>query len=122
MPSWANGDEQWQVRFREVWDHTLAQAPWLFAADQQMLEASCVAHVDAARLGHALMRSPCWSATPAPGAQGVDVRREWQSVAKTCLSLAQEFWLTPSARRGLVDTVASTTGLSADTVGDDLVG
>lgn len=122
-PTWASGDEQWQVEFRTVWDHTLGQAPWVFAADQAMLEQYVVAYVDAARLGRALARSPMLERDPSTGGpKPLTVRKEWQSALKTCLSLAQEFGLTPSARRGLRDTVETAAGSSGVRLGDDLFG
>lgn len=121
LPHWAVGKEQWQVEFRTVWTHTLAQAPWLFAADQAMLEQYVVAYVDAARLGRALVRSPLLERDPSTGGpKPLTVRKEWQSALKTCLSLAQEFGLTPSARRGLRGTVEAAAG--GQCVADDLFG
>lgn len=123
LPAWALGEEQWQIEVRHVWDHTLALAPWLFAADQHMLEQYVIAYLDAARLGRALVRSPLLERDASTGGpKALTVRKEWQAALKTCLSLAQEFGLSPSARRGLADSVSASTGASVGRVGDDLFG
>jgi hypothetical protein len=123
LPEWTAGEDEWQVRWRQVFDFSLRQWPWVRAADEQMFHAYCTAVVDAERLGRALLRSPLLERDPKDGGpKALTVRREWQAALKTAQSLAQQFGGTSSSRTSLKATMLTEEGVGSDAGADALFG
>jgi len=123
MPEWAQGDDEWAVRWRGVFDFSLRQWPWVLAADEAMFHQYVTSVVDAERLGRALLRSPMLERDPASGGpKALTVRREWQGALKTAQSLAQQFGGTSSSRSALKATLLSDDGLGNEAGADALFG
>jgi hypothetical protein len=123
MPDWAEGDDEWQVRWRQVFTFALSQWPWVLAADEQMFQQYVTAVVDAERLGRALLRSPLLERDPANGGpKALTVRREWQSALKTAQGLAMQFGGTSSSRTSLKATMLQPEGVGTDAGADALFG
>jgi hypothetical protein len=122
MPEWATGDDEWAVRWRQVFAFSLEQWPWLLGSDEAMFHSYCTAMVDAERLGRALLRSPLLERDPANGGpKALTVRREWQAALKVAQSLAQQFGGTSSSRSTIRATMLSEDGLGNEG-GDALFG
>lgn len=111
MPEWVNGDDEWAVRWRQVWERTCAQigaAKYLHRLDEDMLIQYVTAVVDTERLGRTLLRSPILERDPASGGpKSLTVRREWQGALASALRLAGQFGLTPSSRTAIKAHVVS---------------
>lgn len=123
LPAWAEGDDEWQTRWRQVFDFSLSQWPWVRAADEQMFHQYCTAVVDAERLGRALLRSPLLERDPKDGGpKALTVRREWQAALKTAQGLAQQFGGTSSSRTSLKATMLQEEGVGTEAGADALFG
>lgn len=123
VPEWAKAEDEWATRWREVFDFTLTQWPWVLASDEAMFHSYVTAMVDAERLGRALLRSPILERDPASGGpKALTVRREWQAALKTAQSLAQQFGGTSSSRSTIRSTMLSPEGLGEDAGADALFG
>lgn len=123
VPEWASGDDEWAVRWRQVFDFSLGQWPWVVAADESMFHQYVSAVVDAERLARAVLRSPILERDPASGGpKALTVRREWQSALKTAQSLAQQFGGTSSSRTVLRATLLAPEGVGEEAGADALFG
>ena len=110
LPPWVAGDDEWAVRWREVWEDTTRRirgAKYLHSLDEAMLVQYVTAVCDVERLGKALLRSPILERDPASGGpKRLTVRSEWQASLATALRLAGQFGLTPSSRTSIKANVS----------------
>lgn len=123
VPEWATSEDEWSTRWRQVFDFSLGQWPWVLAADEAMFQQYVTAVVDAERLARALLRSPILERDPASGGpKALTVRREWQAALKCAQSLAQQFGGTSSSRTVLKSTLLSPEGVGSEQGADALFG